>query len=108
MMPRKLTKEETIKSFKDTHRDKYDYSLVEYKNNYTPVKIICKKCDNTFEQQPQIHKTGSGCTKCIKVSPRKFSQEYVISLFKEVHNDRYDYSEFIFEGMNRRSTLKML
>jgi len=45
------------------HDLKYDYSLVDYKNNRTPVKIICKK-HGIFEQIPKHHLTGSGCPNC--------------------------------------------
>ena len=38
---RKSTKE-FIEMSKLIHGDKYDYSLVDYKNNKTKVEIICK------------------------------------------------------------------
>jgi hypothetical protein len=34
--------EEFIKKAKSCHDDRYDYSLVEYKNSQTHVRIICK------------------------------------------------------------------
>jgi hypothetical protein len=42
------------------HFYKYDYSLVEYINNKTKVKIICKE-HGIFEQTPGNHKSGHGC-----------------------------------------------
>jgi len=39
----KLTQKEFINNSKNVHGDEYDYSLVEYKNARTKVKIICKK-----------------------------------------------------------------
>lgn len=46
------------------HKEKYDYSLVEYKNAFTKVKIICKK-HGIFEQKPDYHLySKSGCPKC--------------------------------------------
>ena len=38
---KKLTTEEFIKRAKEVHGDKYDYSLVDYKNMTTKIKIIC-------------------------------------------------------------------
>jgi hypothetical protein len=32
-----------IESFRKVHGDTYDYSIVEYKNTHTKVKIICKE-----------------------------------------------------------------
>ena len=48
-----------------THGDKYDYSLVEYANAKTKVKIICKTCGNIFEQTPNVHTNDKcGCRVC--------------------------------------------
>lgn len=46
------------------HGDKYDYSLVEYINNYTKVKILCKKHNHIFLQRPLDHLQGNGCLLC--------------------------------------------
>ena len=54
-MARRLTNFETVDDFKKSHGDRYDYSLVEYKNNHTKVKILCKK-HGVFEQNPSSQK----------------------------------------------------
>lgn len=59
-----MTKTEFIKKANKIHKDKYDYSLVDYKNNKTKIKIICKKCGCIFEQLPLNHLNGSGCPNC--------------------------------------------
>lgn len=46
------------------HGDRYDYSKVDYVNNYTKVEIICK-IHGSFWQKPQGHIiSGQGCPKC--------------------------------------------
>lgn len=60
---KKLTKEKFIEKSKKIHYDKYNYSLVEYKDNQTKVKIICKE-HNIFEQRPDDHMRGRGCKRC--------------------------------------------
>lgn len=46
------------------HNSKYDYTFVEYKNNRTPVTIICPK-HGKFNQQPNVHTDQRcGCPKC--------------------------------------------
>ena len=87
-----LTQEEVIEQFKKIHGDKYDYSLVNYKNNQTPVKIICPK-HGVFEQKPTNHKKGAGCPKCIK---RTKDIEQVLEDFKKTHGDKYDYSKVVY------------
>jgi len=45
------------------HSEKYDYSLSDYINAKTSVKIICP-IHGEFEQKPEYHVSGSGCQKC--------------------------------------------
>lgn len=45
------------------HGDKYIYDLVDYKNNKTKVKILCRE-HGEFEQSPNSHLAGNGCAKC--------------------------------------------
>jgi hypothetical protein len=45
------------------HHNQYDYSLVEYKHNNVKVKIICSE-HGVFEQKPNSHLNGRGCSKC--------------------------------------------
>tara|TARA_Y100000034_G_C6794413_1_gene355933 strand:+ start:206 stop:937 length:732 start_codon:yes stop_codon:yes gene_type:complete len=59
----KYTQQEFIKKSNITHNNKYDYSLSEYKNFKTKVKIICPT-HGIFNQQPNNHIFGQGCPKC--------------------------------------------
>ena len=52
-----------IKKSNELHKCKYDYSLVEYKNMYTKVKISCAK-HGIFEQTPISHLRKKGCPLC--------------------------------------------
>jgi len=45
------------------HNNKYDYSLVEYINSKSKIKIICP-IHGVFEQTPAKHLMGRGCQKC--------------------------------------------
>jgi len=55
--------EKFIKKSKIIHGNKYDYSLVDYINNKTKVKIICS-LHGIFEQRPDKHLCGRGCVVC--------------------------------------------
>lgn len=46
---------------KEVHKDRYDYSEVEYVNSTTRVKIKCKRCGKVFMQSPNCHLSGHGC-----------------------------------------------
>lgn len=79
------------------HNGKYDYSKVEYKNSYTKVCIICKK-HGEFWQTPLSHLYGgSGCPKC---AGRNLTQEDIVSMFREKHGDKYNYSEVVYTKMH--------
>ena len=67
---RRLTTEQFIEKAKQIHGDTYDYSLVEYKNNKTKVKIICS-IHGVFEQEANSHLQGFNCLKCGVVSREK-------------------------------------
>jgi len=59
----RYTTEHFVELSKIKHKDRYDYSLVNYKNRGTPVVIICKK-HGEFSQVPDYHLSGNGCRKC--------------------------------------------
>lgn len=63
-MSKRLTLDEFIERAKEVHVDKYDYSKVEYVNNYTKVCIICRNCGDEFWQTPGDHLRGRGCRNC--------------------------------------------
>lgn len=60
----KKNNEKFIKEAKVVHKDKYNYSLVNYINRRTKVQIICNKCGKMFEQMPFKHLYGQGCPHC--------------------------------------------
>ena len=70
-----------IKKSKEVHGDKYDYSLVDYKNNKTKVKIICPE-HGEFKQVSTSHLTGSGCPIC----NNGFNKEFKIKLIRNLSN----------------------
>ena len=59
------TKEEFIKKAIEIHKDKYDYTKVDYVNCDTKVCIICPEHDHgEFWQTPNVHLSGCGCPMC--------------------------------------------
>lgn len=59
----KSNTKEFIKKAKLQHGTYYDYSLVEYKNNSTKIRIICPE-HGEFVQRPQHHLLGNKCPAC--------------------------------------------
>ena len=82
-----------IKESSEYHNNKYDYSLVEYKNNKTKIKIICPT-HGVFEQTPTCHLIG-GCKQCatilIGLNKRKTREDFIERAII-IHGNKYDYS----------------
>gem|GEM_PF-2831800 len=75
---------------KEVHGDKYDYSLVDYKNNNTKVIIICPE-HGKFEQTPKQHLRPNCCPKCAGRIKRT-TEEFITKANKK-HDGKYDYSK---------------
>ena len=59
-----ITSIDFITKAKHIHGDRYDYSMVKYINNYTPVTITCPQ-HGTFSQRPFNHLYDRyGCKEC--------------------------------------------
>ena len=104
-----MKKEEFINKSILVHDDKYDYSLVEYINNKTKVKIICPE-HGIFEQKPNNHNTQKqGCPKCSKDRISNKLRKDIISVindFDMIHGNKYDYS--LVEYIGSRSKVKII
>lgn len=99
-----VSTEHFIQRSKRSHKNKYDYSLVDYKGVKAPVTIICKK-HGKFEQVAGSHANGHGCPKCAATSnfhmnsPGKKCVLYVIECYK-------DDEKFIKIGITSNSVSK--
>lgn len=71
------------------HGNKYDYSMVNYVDAKTNVKIICPE-HGVFEQVPDSHRRNHGCSYC-KGGKKSNTKDFIISSNK-IHNSKYDYS----------------
>lgn len=72
-----------------SHGNKYDYSLVNYVDSKTKVKIICP-IHGIFEQTPNGHLKGNNCDKC--GGSCDLTIDEIIKKAKLIHGDKYDYS----------------
>ncbi len=97
-----------VKEANIIHKGRYDYQNVMYKNNRTPISIICAK-HGVFKQRPGDHLKGCGCPKC-RVDKIKTLRVHKIEDFlrkaKEVHGDLFNYS--LVEYINWRSKIKII
>ena len=96
-----LGSNEFIKRSIEKHGDKYDYTLVNYVNQNTPVKIICPE-HGEFLQKPAYHQNGHGCPVCaiaMNAEKRRYTLNEFVELAKRAHGDKYDYSNVEYRGI---------
>lgn len=97
---KKLTKEEFILKSNKIHNRFYDYSLVEYKNQDTKIRIICPE-HGVIEQRPDHHLAGRGCKFCANSNNKKIdtkhthASEFIRKAGKK-WNHKYDYSKVVY------------
>ena len=99
----KFNTEEFIEKSKLVHNNFYDYSLVDYINAQSRIKIICP-IHGVFEQIPNNHLRDRGCKKC--AGTVKSNTEEFIEKSKLVHNNFYDYS--LVEYIDARIKIKII
>ena len=96
-----MTTSEFVNKANIVHNFKYDYSKVDYKNNYTNITIICP-IHGEFIQRPSMHLRGCGCKKCAyeKLSNnQRYDSQKVIDMFNSKYNFKYDYSKVQYKNM---------
>ena len=104
---RPLTTDVFIEKSNIIHNNKYDYSLVNYQNAHTNIKIICKE-HGEFIQEPTNHLMGKGCRLCGKIKiaqSQRSNTDIFIAKANVIHNDKYDYS--LSDYSTARSKLKI-
>ena len=92
---KKITKEQFVNRSKLTHGNLYDYTLVQYINSHTKVKIICK-IHGVFSQTPNNH-YNYGCGKCGGTS--RVSLEDFKDRGCKIHSNFYNYEKVIFSNL---------
>lgn len=88
-----LTTDQFIERAKEVHKDKYDYSLVDYKNNNEKVQIICP-VHGVFSQKANGHLNGKGCNECNPY--KKGDQEWFLQRARDVHGHKYSYKKTVY------------
>jgi hypothetical protein len=92
-----------VRDAKLVHGEEYDYSKADYRGNKHEIIIICKT-HGKFHQTPNSHLRGQGCPVCgrLSISDKiKSTKEKFILSARQVHGNRYDYSEVTYGG-NRK------
>jgi hypothetical protein len=82
-------------------KGKFDYSLLQYKDAHSNVKLICKNCSNIEDKPPTVWYKGFGCLKCQirRPNPKQITKDQFIDRANKIHNFKYDYSNVVFTNI---------
>lgn len=93
---------------KVVHGEKYSYERTKYTYSKVKVEITCFK-HGVFNQAPNVHLKGIGCPHCGSErtsESKKLSQEDIINRAIKAHGDKYDYSDSLYIGINKKMKIK--
>jgi len=101
-MPKIITTEDFIRRAIEKHGDKYDYKNTEYKGSRSNITITCKKHNVSFLQSAHHHLSGKGGCKICASNTNRSNAETFIKRAMEIHNQKYDYSNVVYENNEKR------
>jgi len=84
----KMPLDDFIKKAKEVHKNKYDYSKVNYNSAHEKVCIICPE-HGEFWQEPASHLSGCGCPNC-----QGLRKQYKFNLLQEFESE-YELRAFL-------------
>lgn len=97
---KKLTIEDFTKKANLLHNNKFNYSLVKFKNNDSLIEIVCPS-HGLFTQILNKHLKGYGCNKCNHDNRRTKIEDF-IEKSNIIHNNKYDYSLVEYKTTNTK------
>lgn len=95
-----------INKAKLKHNDKYDYSLVDYKNSKGVVTIICK-VHGKYDQVACYHLAGNGCPSC-SGNIKSTTQNFINSCLEKYGDQKYDYSLSKYISSKKQVTIRCI
>ena len=95
----KKSPDDFIRDCIKVHRDRYDYSKVEFIDTKSEIIIICKK-HGEFLQTPNSHQSGNGCPNCNSSKGELF-------IFQYLNENNIEFiQQYSFEGLEMKRKLK--
>ena len=86
------------------HGSKYRYEIIDYLTKHSYITVVCQK-HGKFAQKIYSHLEGYGCSKCQDDNRRKSIGTF-IEQAKNVHGNKYDYSEVEYYNTNTKVKIK--
>lgn len=87
---------------------RYIYNVDDYQCSRTLMKIWCPVHEKYFEQRPSAHLQGQNCPECGKQHNSENSlsslEDFIVKC-REVHGDKFDYSQTVYKGRRKEFTV---
>lgn len=100
------SKQKTLDEFKrksnELHKNRYDYSLVNYNIMSDLVDIVCP-IHGVFKQSVSAHISGKGCYSCYGAKP--LTEDDFLERATNKFGTKYDYSKVVYDGVNSNITI---
>ena len=98
-----------IERFRSVHGNRYEYLENTYKDFTTEMSMICKE-HGEFKTTPHAHYSmKSGCRTCginTRAEKNRHKFEQVLSEFRKVHDNTYEYDEKSYKGVDEKIRIK--
>lgn len=102
----KIRKEDILKRLLSIFPE-YDFDLSEYTNTHCRIKTVCGNGHESNQIVKNLLK-GHGCNTCGNIrssNKQKSNFDDVIKKFRDIHDNKYDYSEFYYTKNRIDSTI---
>lgn len=86
----RITEQVFLERARNIHKDKYDYSKMQYVDSHTKILIVCP-VHGEFWQRPNNHLRSAGCPRC--AGSYLLTRDEFIDKSRLVHKNKYDYSK---------------
>jgi len=93
-----------LSELKNIYGDSFDFSKVNYMNNYSKVEIVCKE-HGVIKIRPIELLNGQGCKECNKKKRNMNIQKNHIDKSNKIYNFKYDYSKTVYVNDNEKVTI---
>lgn len=98
----------TLEAFKqaciEANGDRFDYSKIEFNGFNRCFYPSCKEHGTITVKKPHTHLTYTTCAKC-RGTKSRYTQEDFVKKAKELHGNKYDYSNSIYTSSREEITI---
>lgn len=101
VLAKRLDKYGAMKRIEILYPNKFSYDVDEYIDTQHKITLTCKTCGKIFRRKYNNLLNNGTCPYC-NGTREEWSTEWFIKKAKEIHGDKYDYSQSIYEKTDKK------